>query len=51
MHTSLRPGARKLLRHKRRKLNTATFHFQIVGENSCIVSWDESFSSVGQISD
>ena len=50
MLTSLGPGAQKLLRHKSRKLNTATFHFRCVGENSCIVIWNESFSSVGHVS-
>ena len=50
VHTSLGPGAQKLLRHKRRKLDTGSFQFRCVCENSCIVSWNESFSSVGHIS-
>ena len=28
MHASLRPGAQKLLRYKRRKVDTASFHFR-----------------------
>ena len=36
----------KLLRHKWRKLNTACFHFGSVGEKSCIVCWNEFFSSL-----
>ena len=47
MHKSLGPGAQKLLR----KMDTASFHFGFVGENSCIVSWNETFSSVFQVLD
>ena len=50
MHTSLGPGAQKLLRHKWRKLNAVSLHFRRVGENSCIVSWNESSSPVGDVS-
>ena len=32
MHTYLKPGAQKLLRHNWRKLKTASFHFRCVGE-------------------
>ena len=50
MHTSPAPGAQKLLRHKGRKMDTASFHFRFVGENICTVSWNETFSSVGHVS-
>ena len=50
MHKSLGPGAQKLLRHKWRKMDAASFLFRIVGQNSCIVSWNETYSSVGHAS-
>ena len=50
MLTTLGPGAQKLLRHKWRKMDIASLHFRFVGENSCIVSWNETFSSVGHVS-
>ena len=43
MHPSLEPGAQKLLRHKWRKLNTASFHFRCVSEKSFIVCCKEFF--------
>ena len=46
IHTSLGPGAQKLLKHKRRKLNTASFHFRCVDEKSWIVCLNEFFSSL-----
>ena len=33
-YTSLEPGAQMLLRHKRRKLNTVSFHFRCVSEKN-----------------
>ena len=50
MHKPLGPGAQKLLRYKWRKMDAASFLFRIVGENNCIVSWNETFSSVGHVS-
>ena len=51
VHTSLGPGALKLLRHIWRKLDTASLHFRCVSENSCMVSWKEFFPSVFQVLD
>ena len=50
MYTYLGHGARKLLRHKCRELDTASFQFRSLGEKSWIDSYNESFSSVGHVS-
>ena len=49
IHTSLGPGAQKLLKYKWIKLNTASFHFPCVGEKSWIVCSNEFFSYLFQV--
>ena len=51
LHTSLESGAQKLFRHKRRKVNTASFNFRCVGEKSCMVCWNEFFPPLFQVLD
>ena len=46
MHTSLEPCAQNLLRHRWRKMNTASFHFHCVSEKSCIACCNEFLTSV-----